>query len=132
MAGSGWTDRRPMSPHLQTWRWHATMYGSIFHRVTGVGLYGGAVLIAVWMIALASGPEAYAVVEGVILSLPGQLVLFLWSMAVLYHLANGVRHLIWDGPMLGFSPAIASLWSIFNFAFALLGSAMIWSLASLG
>ncbi|MGC6499835.1 MAG: succinate dehydrogenase, cytochrome b556 subunit [Henriciella sp.] len=131
MAGSGWTDRRPMSPHLQAWRWHATMYGSIFHRVTGVGLYGGAFLIAAWVVALASGPATYAVVEALMQSWPGQLLLFLWTMAVLYHLANGLRHLVWDGPMVGFSPRIASAWSFFNFAFAVLGAAAIWSLATL-
>lgn len=131
MAGSGQTDPRPLSPHLQNWNWHATMYGSIFHRVTGVGLYGGAFLIAAWLVALATGPEAYAFVEGIAFSLPGQLLLFLWSMAVLYHLANGLRHLIWDGPGIGFDPKLASMWSIFNFAFAILGAAAVWSLASL-
>lgn len=131
MSDHSSTDPRPLSPHLQVWNWHATMYGSIFHRVTGIGLYGGAFLIAAWLISLAMGPEAYEIVELVIFSLPGQLILFAWSMAVLYHLANGLRHLIWDGPGLGFSPRVASLWSIFNFAFALIGAAAIWSLASL-
>lgn len=131
MAGQGSTDSRPLSPHLQVWDWHATMYGSIFHRVTGVGLYGGAFLIGAWIIALATGPEAYGVVEMVARSIPGQLLLFAWLMAVLYHLANGLRHLIWDGPGMGFSPKVASLWSLFNFAFAIAGAAIIWSLAPL-
>ncbi|GAB5459294.1 MAG: succinate dehydrogenase, cytochrome b556 subunit [Henriciella sp.] len=131
MAGQGSTDSRPLSPHIQVWDWHATMYGSIFHRVTGVGLYGGAFLIGAWIIALATGPEAYGVVEMVARSIPGQLLLFAWLMAVLYHLANGVRHLIWDGPGIGFSPRVASLWSLFNFAFAIAGAAIIWSLAPL-
>lgn len=130
MAGPTSTDRRPLSPHIQIWKWHATMYSSILHRVTGVGLYGGAFLIGAWLISLASGPEAYGVVESVMFSLPGQLILFLWSMASLYHLINGVRHLIWDGPNLGFSPRTASLWSLFNVAFAIIGAAVIWSLAS--
>ena len=131
MAGSGPTDPRPLSPHLQIWGWHWTMAGSIFHRVSGVGLYGGAFLIGAWLIALATGPDAYAFVEMITFSLPGQILLFFWSMAVLYHLANGLRHLIWDGPMLGFNPQAASLWSMFNFAFALIGAATLWSLASL-
>ena len=104
MAGPGRGDPRPLSPHLQIWKWHWTMAGSIFHRVSGVGLYGGAFL--------------------------GQILLLLWSMAVLYHLANGLRHLIWDGPMVGFNHGVASLWSMFNFAFAIIGAAVIWSLAS--
>lgn len=130
MAGPRSTDPRPLSPHIQIWDWHATMYASIFHRVTGVGLYGGAFLIGAWLIALASGPQAYGLVEIVISSIPGQLVLFAWLMAVLFHLINGLRHLIWDGPGLGFAPKTASAWSIFNFAFAIVGAATIWSLAS--
>ncbi|MEL6831054.1 MAG: succinate dehydrogenase, cytochrome b556 subunit [Pseudomonadota bacterium] len=131
MAGSSWTDERPKSPHLQIWRWHATMYGSILHRVTGVGLYGGALLIAAWIVALATGPEAYALVETVVYSPFGKILMFLWTMAVLYHMANGLRHLIWDGPQKGFTPSLASTWSLFNFAFATLGAAIIWSLASM-
>lgn len=130
MAGSGPTDTRPLSPHLQIWKWHWTMAGSIFHRVSGVGLYGGAFLIGAWLIALATGEQAYNFVEMIAFSLLGQIILFLWSMAVLYHFANGLRHLIWDGPMVGFSPRVASLWSMFNFAFAIIGAAAIWSLAS--
>lgn len=130
MAGPSSTDPRPLSPHIQIWDWHATMYASIFNRVTGVGLYGGAFLICAWLISLAMGPEAYSFVEGIAFSLPGQILLFLWSMAVLFHLANGLRHLLWDGPGIGFSPKVASLWSLFNFAFAIIGAAIIWSLAS--
>ena len=75
MAGSEWTDERPKSPHLQVWRWHATMWGSILHRVTGVGLYGGAILIAAWVVALAMGPEAYAVIELVVQSPVGRVLI---------------------------------------------------------
>jgi succinate dehydrogenase / fumarate reductase cytochrome b subunit len=132
MAETGWTDKRPLSPHLQVWRWHATMYGSILHRVTGVGLYFGAILIAGWAVALASGPDVYALFEQVIFSMFGRFVLFLWTLAILYHLANGLRHLVWDGPGVGFSPGVASLWSLANFAFAILGATIIWSLASIG
>lgn len=131
MAGSSAKDTRPLSPHLQIWKWHGTMYASIFHRLTGVGLYGGAFLIGAWLVALAMGPEAYHVIEQIAFSLPGQLLLFAWTMAVLFHLANGLRHLIWDGPGLGFSPKVASRWSMFNFAFAIAGAAIIWSLASI-
>jgi len=130
MAGSKSTQSRPLSPHLQIWNWHATMYASIFHRLTGVGLYGGAFLIGAWLVALAMGPEAYHAIEVIAFSLPGQLLLFAWTMAVLFHLANGLRHLIWDGPGLGFSPKAASAWSLFNIAFAIIGAAIIWSLAS--
>ena len=55
---------RPISPSVTTWRWHITMVASILHRVTGVGLYGGALLLMLWALSLASGPDAYAVFTG--------------------------------------------------------------------
>jgi len=128
MAQPGLGETRPLSPHLQIWGWHWTMAGSIFHRISGIGLYGGAFLIGAWLVALASGPQTYARFEAVVSSVPGEMLLFAWLNAVLYHLASGLRHLIWDGPMLGFQPRIASLWSMFNFAFALIGAAVIWTL----
>lgn len=129
MAGTDHTSSRPLSPHLQVWRWHATMAASIFHRATGAALYGGMFLLSAWIIAIASGPEAYAVAEQAIFSLIGQLILFGFTLAIMYHLANGLRHLIWDGPGVGFSPAVASTISVFNFAFAILAAAGIWSAA---
>jgi succinate dehydrogenase / fumarate reductase cytochrome b subunit len=98
------------------------MAASITHRITGMGLYGGTLLIAVWLAALASGPDAYATVEAVAFSIPGQVLLFLWAYAVLFHFANGIRHLVWDGPGAGFDPKVASQVSIFNYIFALAGA----------
>jgi succinate dehydrogenase / fumarate reductase, cytochrome b subunit len=122
MSGKPKADSRPLSPHLQVWRFHATMLASITHRITGVGLYFGTLLIAAWLLALASGPEAYSVAEAILYSIPGQIILFLWAVAVLYHFANGIRHLVWDGPGIGFSPKVASQVSIFNYAFAVIGA----------
>ena len=119
MSSAPKADSRPLSPHLQVWRFHATMAASITHRITGMGLYGGTLLIAVWLAALASGPDAYATVEAVAFSIPGQVLLFLWAYAVLFHFANGIRHLVWDGPGAGFDPKVASQVSIFNYIFAL-------------
>ena len=130
MSGSEWTDPRPMSPHLQIWKWHWTMATSIFHRVTGVGNYLGALLISVWLIALATGPEAYGVVEGIMLHPVGQILLFFWLLSLVFHLVNGIRFLLWDGPKIGFEPKTASRVSIFNFAIAIILAAMIWSLAT--
>ena len=121
---------RPLSPHVSIWRWHVTMLSSILHRATGSALYGGAILLIIWLIAVASGPDAYFKVEQIIYSLPGQIMLFGFTIAVLYHLANGIRHLIWDGPRAGFSVRTASLISWFNIGFSLIGAALIWSLAS--
>jgi succinate dehydrogenase / fumarate reductase cytochrome b subunit len=107
------------------------MLASITHRITGVGLYFGTILIAAWLLALASGPEAYATAEAIVYSIPGQIILFLWAVAVLYHFANGIRHLLWDGPGIGFSPKIASQVSVFNYAFAVVGALALLAAAAL-
>ncbi len=87
---------RPLSPHLQIYRWQLTMLMSIMHRATGIALAAGTVLLLWWLIALASGPDAYAQARELLGSGPGRLVLFLWSAALFYHLCNGLRHLFWD------------------------------------
>lgn len=87
---------RPLSPHLTVYRPQLTMVLSISHRISGVALAAGALGLVTWLLALASGPAAYAqwlVVAG---SLPGRLVLFAMSLALVYHLLNGLRHLLWD------------------------------------
>jgi len=121
---------RPLSPHLSIWRWHVTMFTSIAHRASGTGLYAAALIAAGWAVALASGPEAYAAYMGLLGSTAGKIVMFLITAALFFHLANGIRHLIWDGPHAGFAPKVASAWSVFNFAFALVAAATIWSLAT--
>lgn len=125
-------DTRPLSPHIMLWRWHATMAASIAHRISGSALYVGTVLIAAWAISAAMGPEAYAVVEGFLLSWFGRLALFGFTVAMAYHFLNGIRHLVWDGPGVGFSPGTASLVSIINFILAILATAGIWSFAYFG
>ena len=60
MAGAARPDQRPLSPHVSVWRWHVTMATSILHRATGVGLYGGAVLLTIWLYAVADGPACRA------------------------------------------------------------------------
>ena len=87
---------RPLSPHIQIYRRQITSVLSIFHRVTGIILAGGAVLIAVWLSAIAYDSELYAAIFGFLSSVPGRAFLFLWTMATFYHLCNGIRHLFWD------------------------------------
>ncbi len=87
---------RPLSPHLQIYRWSWTMAMSIAHRVTGAALYAGTALIAVWLVAAASGPAAYESAQAIAGSLPGRLVLFGYSFALLHHMVGGLRHFIWD------------------------------------
>lgn len=87
---------RPLSPHLQVWRFHVTMTASILHRITGSALIAGVVLVALWLGALAFGPEAYARFAGLAGSPLGLIVWIGLTLAGFYHLFSGVRHLIWD------------------------------------
>jgi succinate dehydrogenase / fumarate reductase cytochrome b subunit len=104
MADSRAPAERPLSPHLQIYRPTLTMLMSIVHRITGAGLYFGT-LILVWvLIAAAAGPNAYAWVQWFMETLPGRLVLFGYTWALLHHMFGGVRHLIWDLGY-GFGPA---------------------------
>ena len=73
--------------------------------------------------------SAYEAVEAIVFSIFGQVILFLWAVAVLFHFANGIRHLFWDGPGIGFSPKVASQVSIFNYAFAILGAVALFAAA---
>ena len=87
---------RPLSPHLQVYRWQISSVLSILHRTSGAALGVSTLLFAWWLIALASGPDAYAAVYGFFSSLAGKIVLFAVTWALFYHLCNGVRHLAWD------------------------------------
>jgi succinate dehydrogenase / fumarate reductase cytochrome b subunit len=87
---------RPLSPHIQIYRWPLSMALSIAHRATGIGLALGLILVTWWLLALASGPDAFATVQAVMGSWLGILVLFFWTLALFFHLGNGVRHLVWD------------------------------------
>ena len=87
---------RPMSPHLQIYRWQITSVMSILHRISGVVLAVGAFGLAWWLLALAQGGEPYARAAACIASPFGMLLLFGFSLALVYHLLNGLRHLLWD------------------------------------
>ncbi|RMF11889.1 MAG: succinate dehydrogenase, cytochrome b556 subunit [Alphaproteobacteria bacterium] len=87
---------RPLSPHLQVYKWGLHMALSILHRATGVALGAGTLLLAWWLMAIASGPEAYAQVRDCMTGWLGRLVLFGFTWALMLHLCNGVRHLVWD------------------------------------
>ncbi|WP_310111286.1 succinate dehydrogenase, cytochrome b556 subunit [Azospirillum sp. BE72] len=90
--GSG----RPLSPHLQVYKLPLTAVMSITHRITGVGLAVGTLLLVWWLVAAAAGPQAFARAQGFIGSFFGLLLMFGWTAALYYHLCNGIRHLVWD------------------------------------
>jgi succinate dehydrogenase / fumarate reductase cytochrome b subunit len=87
---------RPLSPHLQIYRLPLTALLSITHRITGIFLTLGTVLLVYWLVAIASGPAAYARTQALLGSPYGQAALFLWTLALYFHLCNGIRHLFWD------------------------------------
>ena len=104
---------RPMSPHLQVYRWRVTMLLSTLHRLTGLLLSLGAVVLAVWLIGLASGPAVYADVQGVLGSDWFKIPLIGWTFCFFLHLFNGVRHLVWDtGAGFGLTAMSASGWTV--------------------
>ncbi len=119
---------RPLSPHLGMWRWHVTMAASILNRFTSIGLYGGTLLLAVWTWALASGRASYSTVMSLLQSPPGQVVLIGLTFCVLYHLAAGIRHLLFDLGK-GITPAAASLSAWFVIGFAAMATLGIWVFA---
>ncbi len=90
------SSNRPLSPHLQVYRPQITSVLSITHRACGVALAVGTLVLTWYLLAAASGPDAFAVAHGFITSLIGRLLLFGWSFALFYHLSNGIRHLAWD------------------------------------
>jgi succinate dehydrogenase / fumarate reductase cytochrome b subunit len=87
---------RPLSPHLQVYRPQLTAVLSILHRLTGVALAPGTLLLVYWLTAAAAGPEAFATAQGLVGSIVGRLLLLGWTFALFYHLCNGIRHLFWD------------------------------------
>ncbi|WP_045387459.1 succinate dehydrogenase, cytochrome b556 subunit [Falsirhodobacter sp. alg1] len=87
---------RPLSPHLQIYRPQITSITSILTRITGNAMVVAVVMIVWWLLAAATGPEAYATANGFITSWFGDLVMTLSVLGMWYHLLAGVRHLIWD------------------------------------
>jgi len=127
------TGERPLSPHLQVYRWQITMTLSILHRATGIALAGGTLLLAWWLLAMASGPSAYDSVQAFNGSWFGRLLLFGWTWSLFYHLGNGIRHLFWDAGM-GFEIPMVyrSGWTVVVASVVLTLLAWIWAYASLG
>lgn len=87
---------RPLSPHLGVYGWQISMFTSVVHRATGIVVAVGSIFLAVWLCAAASGPGAFAAVNGIAAAWYGQILMFGWTLALFYHLCNGIRHLVWD------------------------------------
>ena len=87
---------RPISPHLSIYRPLINMVMSIVHRLTGVALYFGTLLLAWWLIAAATGQDYFNFVNGLLGTLPGKLMLLGYTWALMHHMLGGIRHFIWD------------------------------------
>ncbi len=87
---------RPLSPHLQIYKPQITSILSIMHRITGIGLSVGTILIVLWLTTLSLGESFYEYYILFIGSLFGKLILIAFTFALSYHLSNGIRHLFWD------------------------------------
>jgi succinate dehydrogenase / fumarate reductase cytochrome b subunit len=96
MAEAKATIERPLSPHMFAYRWRINMVMSIAHRLTGVALYVGTLLLAAWLVAVAGGERSFVAVNALFAHPLGKLVLFGYTWALVHHLLGGVRHLIWD------------------------------------
>ena len=116
---------RPLSPHLQVYAMPINMLMSIVHRITGAALYFGSLLLAWWLVAAAAGPDYFNWVNAIYGSLPGRLVLFGYTWALVHHMLGGVRHLIWDtGAMFDKKTATTMAWATLAGSIAL--TVLVW------
>ena len=121
---------RPLSPHLQIYRVTWTMAMSVFHRGTGVALYAGTALVAIWLLATASGPAAYDRVSWLFGSPIGLLVLFGYTWALTHHMLGGIRHLAWDTGV-GFEPGTRMMMARMTLIGSVVLTVLIWLVAYL-
>ena len=119
--------RRPLSPHLQVYRPQLTSVLSIMNRVSGVATSVGTLLMVWWLVAAAGSAKGYAAMQGFIGSWFGLLLLFGWTVALLYHLVGGLRHLAWDA---GFGWDLKQVYATGYAAIAatIIGTVVIWAI----
>ena len=122
---------RPLSPFVTIFRWPITMATSIVHRMTGVGLAGGLMVVTWWLVAASTGPEAYNFFIDMVETTLGQLVLFGFAWSLAFHAVNGIRHLAWDLGY-GFAVKTANITGIVVFAVSLALAVGVFALAYTG
>lgn len=116
---------RPLSPHLQIYRFTPTMAMSIIHRITGVALYGGTLLVAWWLVAASTSEGAFATAAAVMGSWFGLLVLFGFTWALFHHMLGGLRHLVWDTGR-GLEKRTATTYSLATLAGSIVLTILTW------
>lgn len=125
------TDNRPLSPHLQIYRLPMNAVLSISHRITGIALSAGSLILVIWLVSAAAGPEAYSWSQALLGSILGQLLIFVWTFALFYHLCNGIRHLFWDAGY-GFDLTVARRSGLASLAGAAVLTLLAWAIALAG
>jgi succinate dehydrogenase / fumarate reductase cytochrome b subunit len=120
------TRARPVSPHLQIYRWTPTMAMSIMHRITGIALYGGMLLLSWWLVAAATSQSWFDTANWLLGSWFGMVVLVGFSWALIHHALGGVRHFIWDTGA-GLGKKTATTLSSLTLAGSLLLTAALWA-----
>lgn len=124
-ASDGKLVHRPLSPHIGIYRWPITMVASILNRATGIALSVGTLLLVWWLVAAATGPAAFATVQGFIGSPIGLLLLLGWTASLFYHFFGGLRHLAWDMGI-GFGQTSLNLVSYLVLAATFAATAAVW------
>jgi succinate dehydrogenase / fumarate reductase, cytochrome b subunit len=126
-------DNRPLSPHLTIYRPQITSVLSITHRLTGVALVAGTALLVAWLWSVAYAPSFYGTLHGWLSSGIGQALLLGWTVAFYYHLANGIRHLVWDtGRALALPQVHRTGWAVIFFTLAMTAATWGFIHSSLG
>ncbi len=119
---------RPLSPHLQVYRLTITMVMSGAHRITGFFLYFGSILFVWWLVAAASGPNAFATITWLLDSWIGRFVLLGYTWTLLHHMFGGIRHFVWDLG-LGMGPGEREWLSAATLIASLSLTVILWALA---
>ncbi|MCB5202373.1 succinate dehydrogenase, cytochrome b556 subunit [Neorhizobium sp. T786] len=124
------TKNRPLSPHLQVYKFIPTMAMSIMHRITGVALYVGTILVAAWLIAAASGEDYFNQVNDLFGSFLGQVILFGYTWALIHHLVGGLRHIMWDLGY-GFEKEFSTMLAKANLVASIALTVLVWAVVLL-
>jgi len=125
MSKAAATRARPLSPHLTIYRPPITMTMSIVHRITGIALYVGTLLLVCWLLSAAVSEEWFNLVNWAFGTWLGRLVLFGYTWALMHHLLGGIRHFIWDtGAMLEKHTASKVAWA--TLAGSIVLTVLIW------
>ncbi|MFW2405064.1 MAG: succinate dehydrogenase, cytochrome b556 subunit [Gammaproteobacteria bacterium] len=119
---------RPLSPHLDVYAWQVSNTLSILHRMTGLAMSAGLLVMIAWLVSMVAGPAAYASFNNFFAGPIGALMLFGWTFCFFYKMASGIRHLAWDIG-LGFDKTVARQTGWLAFIAALIMTAATWVVA---